>query len=119
MPAAFGLVPRGWALCDGSLLSIQSNQALFALLGTTFGGDGRSTFGLPDLRGRAVLGSDLASVPWGQVAGTETVTVTVDQLPSHTHVVSASTTAGTGRGSAPNGNLFGINTASPVAIFAT
>ncbi|NVO13399.1 MAG: phage tail protein [Rhodoplanes sp.] len=118
MPAGFGLVPRGWALCDGSLLAIQTNQALFALLGTTYGGDGIRTFALPDLRGRAVLGSDLASVPWGQVSGTETASVSVAQLPSHNHTIQASTTAGTGRGASPAGNLFAKNTASPVAIFA-
>lgn len=119
MPAGFGLVPKGWALCDGSLLAIRTNTALFSLIGTTYGGDGVTTFALPDLRGRAVLGSDLSTVPWGQVAGTETVTLSAGQLPAHTHVISASTTAGTGRGSVPNNNLFGVNVASPLAIFAT
>lgn len=118
MLAGFGLVPRGWALCDGSLLSIRQNQALFSLIGTTYGGDGVNTFALPDLRGRAVLGSNLGTVPWGQVDGSETASVSVGQLPSHSHSLQASTTAGTGRGALPTGNLFAKNTASPIAIFA-
>ena len=119
MPAGFGIIPKGWASCNGMLLAIQTNTALFALLGTTYGGDGRTTFGLPDLRGRAVLGSNFGSVPWGQVAGTETVTVSTSQLPSHSHVIQAATTTGSGgRGGVnPTGTIFGANTSPVENIF--
>jgi microcystin-dependent protein len=120
MPAGFGFAPKGWALCNGALLAIPQNQALFSLLGTTYGGDGIRTFALPDLRGRAVLGSNLANVPSGQISGTENVTLTTDQLPMHNHGIQASKTAGTKRVEIPSGKLFGVNTAAPVdAIFAS
>jgi microcystin-dependent protein len=82
--------PRNWAFCDGQLLSIAQNQALFALLGTTYGGDGRTTFGLPDLRGRIPIhvgsGPGLSGRSWGQRGGQETVTLATQQLPSHQHI---------------------------------
>jgi len=115
MPVAFGIVPKGWQLCNGALLEIQSNQALFALLGTVYGGDGVRTFALPDLRGRTVLGTDFNTVPWGQIAGTETVTLQTSQLPSHLHNLQASTT--TANDKEPTNHLFGVNnTGSPVAL---
>ncbi len=81
--------PQGWALCDGQLLAVSQNDALFSLLGTIYGGDGRTTFGLPDLRGRipvhAGAGPGLAAVALGARAGQETVTVTENQMPVHTH----------------------------------
>lgn len=81
--------PRGWALCDGQLLSIAQNQALFSILGTTYGGDGRTTFGLPDLRGRVPIhvgtGAGLSPKRLGEKGGQENVTLTVNQLPSHSH----------------------------------
>ncbi len=81
--------PRNWAYCQGQLLSINSNQALFSLLGTTYGGDGRTTFALPDLRGRAPLssgtGPGLSPRPLGQRSGTQTNNLTSNQLPSHFH----------------------------------
>ncbi|MBT8262232.1 MAG: tail fiber protein [Bacteroidia bacterium] len=81
--------PRGWALCDGQLLSINQNQALFSLLGTTYGGDGRTTFGLPELRGRVPMhagnGPGLTPRPLGQRSGVETVTLTTAQIPGHIH----------------------------------
>ncbi|WP_346857048.1 tail fiber protein [uncultured Draconibacterium sp.] len=81
--------PRGWALCDGQLLPINSYQALFSILGTTYGGDGRTTFALPDLRGRLAMhagsGPGLTPRPLGQKSGTETVTLTTTQMPSHNH----------------------------------
>ena len=84
--------PRGWALCDGHLLSISQYQALFSILGTTYGGDGRTTFGLPDLRGRVPMhpgsGPGLTPRTLGQKLGTETNTLNVNQLPSHTHTAS-------------------------------
>lgn len=86
---AGNFAPRGWAFCDGQLLPITSNTALFSLLGTTYGGDGRTTFGLPDLRGRAPVhagqGPGLQNLPLGQHGGTETHTLTVAELPSHQH----------------------------------
>ncbi len=89
----FGWAPTGWALCNGQLLSISANTALFSLLGTTYGGDGRTTFGLPDLRGRVPVGQGqgpgLSSVDLGEQAGVESVTLTVQQLAQHGHGVSA------------------------------
>lgn len=90
--------PLGWAFCDGSLLAIAQNDALFALIGTIYGGDGQTTFALPDLRGRVPIhqgqGPGLSSYVMGQKAGTETVTVTTNQLPSHTHALACATGAG-------------------------
>lgn len=117
MPVGFGgTIPRGWTLCNGAILAIQTNQALFSLLGTTYGGDGVRTFALPDLRGRAVMGTNFGTVPWGQVSGAEAVQVTTAQLPSHNHNIQATTTAGGGRGSSsPTNNIFAQNTfGSPV-----
>ncbi len=93
--------PAGWALCNGQILQISQNQALFLLLGTTYGGDGQTTFGLPDLRGRTPLhagqGANLSPRPLGQKTGTEDVTLTGAQLPRHSHTLQASTdTPGTG-----------------------
>ncbi len=89
MPVGFNFAPRGWALCHGEILDISSNQALFSLLGTTFGGDGRVTFGLPDLRGRAMVGEGsgpgLSTISWGEKAGSENTTLTTNNLPSHNH----------------------------------
>lgn len=86
---AGNFAPRGWALCDGQLLSIAQNQALFSLLGTTYGGDGRTTFGLPDLRGRVPIhagtGPGLTTVRLGQKGGSETNQLSVNQLPEHNH----------------------------------
>ncbi|TCO81695.1 microcystin-dependent protein [Plasticicumulans lactativorans] len=76
--------PRGWATCDGQLLSIAQNSALFSLIGTTYGGDGINTFALPDLRGRVAAHAS-ASLPQGALGGAETVTLTAAQLPAHSH----------------------------------
>jgi microcystin-dependent protein len=85
----FNFAPRGWTLCDGQLLSITSNTALFSLLGTTFGGDGRSTFGLPDLRGRSIVGvgtgAGLTPISSGERGGSTSITITTAHMPSHTH----------------------------------
>jgi microcystin-dependent protein len=90
--------PRGYAFCDGQLLSIAQNTALFSLLGTTYGGDGRTTFGLPDLRSRvpvhAGTGPGLSQYRLGQKAGAETVTLTVPNLPPHNHAALAAGPAG-------------------------
>ena len=88
---AGNFAPRGWALCDGQLLPIAQNTALFSLIGTFYGGDGRTTFGLPDLRGRVPIhdgasqGPGLSPYQLGQKGGAEGVTLTQDQMPSHTH----------------------------------
>lgn len=91
---AGNFAPRGWALCDGQLLSIAENSALFSILGTTYGGDGRTTFGLPDLRGRFPMhaGSGPGRTPrsLGSEGGTETHTLNNSQLPTHSHSASMS-----------------------------
>ena len=83
--------PRGWAFCDGQLMAISQNDALFSLLGTIYGGDGRTTFGLPDLRGRTPIssgtGPGLSPRPLGQKSGAENVTLTANQIPSHSHTL--------------------------------
>jgi microcystin-dependent protein len=125
MPFGGTTVPRGWALCNGALLAIQTNQALFSLLGTFYGGDGIRTFGLPDLRGRGILGStgNAGDFPAGMTSGTVSVTLNTQQIPSHNHIIQASTTKGSGRGAAsPANNLFGVNTLptdNPTSIFLT
>ena len=81
--------PRSWALCQGQIIAIAQNQALFSLIGTLYGGDGRNTFQLPDLRGRAAIGAGqgngLSNYPQGISTGTERVTLTVLELPAHNH----------------------------------
>lgn len=83
---AFPYVPAGWRLCDGSLILIQEQQALFAVIGTTYGGDGRTNFALPNLIGRAAAHPGAIAVPSaGAVVGSDTVALSVGQMPSHTH----------------------------------
>ena len=88
---AGNFAPRSWALCHGQLLPISQNQALFSILGTTYGGDGRTTFALPDLRGRVAVsqgnGPGLSDYRLGQRGGVETVTLNTTQIPSHTHIM--------------------------------
>ena len=97
---AFTYPPRGWALCDGGLLSIQQYSALFAVLGTTYGGDGSTTFGLPNLQGNAAMhwgsGPGLSTTVIGEVRGADTVTLTSPQLPMHTHILQGGTVAAGG-----------------------
>lgn len=87
--AAFNFAPRGWATCDGQVLPIAQNTALFSLLGTQYGGNGTTTFALPDLRGRAPVGvgqgAGLTPFQMGQTAGVETVALQASQMPAHTH----------------------------------
>lgn len=93
----FNFAPRGWAKCDGQLLAISSNQSLYSLLGTAYGGDGRTTFGLPDMRGRVPVHQ--GSVPggsnfiMGQKGGVEGATLTLNQMPAHSHVATAASTS--------------------------
>ena len=92
----FNFAPRGWAMCNGQILSIAQNTALFSLLGTTYGGNGQTTFALPDLRSRVPVhmgqGPGLSSYALGQTGGEETVTLTASQMPSHSHGAQASST---------------------------
>ena len=101
---AGNFAPSGWAFCNGQLLQIVQYQALYALIGTTYGGDGRTTFGLPDLRGRVPAGigqsPGLQNINLGQQIGTNTNTLTVAQMPSHSHTLNANATA-TGRNLLP------------------
>jgi microcystin-dependent protein len=105
---AFTFAPVDWAFCDGSLLQISQFQALFTLIGTTYGGDGINTFALPDLRGRIPLhqgqGTGLSPYVMGQVAGSETVTLNVLQIPAHTH--QAQGVAATGNSTGPSGAVW-------------
>ena len=95
---AFNFAPRGWMPCDGRLLPIAQYQALFALIGTTYGGDGRTTFALPDLRGRIVVGAGngpgLTPRTIGEMSGTETNTLLISNLPPHNHSINAVSTEG-------------------------
>ncbi len=98
----FNFPPKGWAFCDGHLLPIQQYSALFALLGTTFGGNGTTTFALPDYRGRSPVGMGngpgLAAVIQGQMAGSQSVTILSTQMPVHTHTATGLESAFTGDG---------------------
>jgi microcystin-dependent protein len=100
--------PAGWAFCEGQLLPISENDALFNLIGTTYGGDGQSTFGLPDLRGRVPVhqgqSGGSSSYTIGQLAGAEAATLTVNQMPSHRHAFAS--TAAPGRDT-PAGSVLG------------
>ena len=88
---SFVFAPKGWALCDGQLLPINQNQALFSLLGTTFGGDGRVNFGLPDLRGRAPIHVGSGHT-LGERGGEQAHTLSIAEIPTHTHVLNGTST---------------------------
>ncbi len=98
----FGSVPKGWHACDGSLLGTRENQALYSLLGTTYGGDGKSTFALPDLRGRVPVGANErgGGGPYGRgkAGGAEAVALSAAEMPKHAHELRAAATAGTKTG---------------------
>lgn len=87
----FGFPPRGWAFCDGQLMSIAANTALFSLIGTTYGGNGQTTFALPDLRGRSVVhpgtGPGLSNISWGEIGGVESITLSQGNMPMHAHAL--------------------------------
>lgn len=101
--------PRGWAFCEGQLLDVSQNDALFSILGTIYGGDGRTTFGLPDLRGRVPIhegnGPGLTNRNLGSKGGTETNTLTVTQLPSHNHQLTIAVNTLLGTQADPTGFL--------------
>lgn len=94
----FNFAPRGWAFCDGQILPINQNQSLYSLLGTTYGGDGRTSFALPDLRGRTPIHTGEGH-QLGQKSGAETVTLTAAEIAPHTHAFKASSSAGIDRNS--------------------
>jgi microcystin-dependent protein len=98
MAVAFNYPPKGWAFCNGQLLPINQNQALFSLLGTMYGGNGQTTFALPNLQGRVALGAGsgpgLQNYIQGQSAGQETHTLSISEMPQHQHTVTASAVAG-------------------------
>ena len=100
---------RAWAFCEGQLLPISQNTALFSLLGTTYGGDGRTSFGLPDLRGRMMIGPGngpgLPSYSWGQKGGNYQHTLTTAQMPSHTHAATMHAEVGASGATNPNGRM--------------
>jgi|TARA_R100001132_G_C3243402_1_gene73284 microcystin-dependent protein len=108
----FNFAPRGWAKCEGQLLPISQYNALFSLLGTMYGGDGRTTFGLPDLRGRSIVGTGngpgLSTITQGEKGGVENITLTLNNLPSHTHNIGVSTS--TGEEANPSGKHLGAIT---------
>lgn len=106
---------RGWAFCDGSLLPISQYDALYSLFGTTYGGDGQSNFGLPDLRGRVPVHVS-SSMPQGQVGGTEAVTLTQGQLPGHSHPVRTNAAATTAN---PTGAFLAGTTGAANALYTT
>jgi len=92
-PMAFNYAPKGWAACDGQVLPIAQNQALFSLLGTTYGGDGRTNFALPDMRGRVPIHPDAGQFQAGNAGGSEQVQLSQDNLGAHNHQLEASTDA--------------------------
>ena len=115
----YSFVPSGWASCDGQLLPISSNTALFSILGTTYGGDGKSTFALPNLNGRAALapgqGNGLSPYDLGDQGGEETVTLLASQMPLHAHATLADPGAATSRGpvdSVPAAGTVALHTAA-------
>lgn len=126
---AGNFAPRGWAFCDGQLLAVSQNDALFSLLGTIYGGDGRTTFGLPDLRGRIPIhagdGPGLTPRRLGAKAGVEKVTLTTNQIPSHTHAFSARSAVADNRNpqskvvAQPSTFLYTSIPSSPPALFAS
>lgn len=104
---SFNFPPKGWALCNGQLLPINQNQALFALLGTTYGGNGQTNFALPNLRGRVPIHMGNGHT-LGEAAGSTSVTINQQTLPTHTHVLQATTTQA----------LSGTNSAAPSRVLA-
>jgi len=105
---AGNFAPAGWMFCEGQLLPISENETLFQLIGTTYGGDGESTFALPDLRGRIPIHQGNGFI-LAETGGAEEITLTTNQIPAHSHAFLAST--GPGNANSPNGNLTGESAA--------
>lgn len=120
MCVGFNFAPEGWALCNGQLLSIEQNTALFSLIGTFYGGDGRTTFALPNLQGRVPvhMGNGLGLTPYtvGEQYGVENVTLQIPNMPTHTHAVNCD--SGKGNKPAPNGNYPAADAAGVTAEYA-
>jgi microcystin-dependent protein len=126
----FNFPPKGWAFCDGQLMPISQNTALFALLGTTYGGDGKSTFALPDMQGNAPMqpgqGQGLSLRDLGEMSGVESITLLVSEIPVHTHSMKASIENATQKTLTPNitlassvsGSLYQDNTNSNLVQMA-
>ena len=115
----FNFAPRGWAFCDGQILPINQNQSLYSLLGTTYGGDGRTSFALPDMRGRTPIhvgASNGTEHRQGQKSGEEKHTLSAAEMSQHTHQLSGSDTAANQQ--APASNLLGNNLSNPYTAFA-
>jgi len=115
--------PRSWALCNGQLLPINQNQALFSLLGTIYGGDGRTTFALPDFRGRAAIGqghgAGLTSRQLGQQGGTETVALTIAEMGQHNHTATLIAENAIGDQQNPKDNMLGATPNGPIYASVT
>jgi microcystin-dependent protein len=107
---SFNFAPKGWAMCNGQLLPINQNQPLFSLLGTTYGGDGRTNFALPDLRGRASIHVGSGHT-LGETGGEAAHTLTQSEMPTHNHVLNAN--SGDGALATPVGNFWGSNSERP------
>ena len=124
----FNFAPKGWAFCDGQLLPLSQNTALFSLLGTTYGGDGKSTFALPDLQGSAAMhpgqGPGLSLHDLGEIGGSETVTLLESEIPSHAHTLRASVDPANAQAPSPavtlarasGGNAYSTTTTGLVAM---
>jgi microcystin-dependent protein len=112
---AGNFAPRGWAFCQGQILSIAQNTALFSLLGTTYGGNGQTTFALPDLRGRVPVGTGqgpgLPSINLGEVSGEPTHTLIITEMPAHNHQAQAQGNSNTGDNPGPAGNTWAVSDA--------
>ncbi|MCC6461525.1 MAG: phage tail protein [Saprospiraceae bacterium] len=119
---AGNFAPLNWQFCQGQLISISENDALFSLLGTTFGGDGVQTFGLPDLRGRVPMGTGqgqgLSNYVEGEMAGSTSVTLLANNLPSHTHAATMKVAVSTANGNLPT-PVSNIPATSPSSFYAT
>lgn len=112
---SFNFAPKGWAQCNGQLLPINQNQALFSILGTTYGGDGRVNFALPDMRGKApvYIGGSAGFVE-GQVGGQESHTLIQSEMPQHTHQLQGNLQPNPADSANPDPNLFGVQTAAAI-----
>jgi microcystin-dependent protein len=112
---AGNFAPRGWAFCQGQILSIAQNTALYSLLGTTYGGNGQTTFALPDLRGRVPVGTGqgpgLPNVNLGDMSGAPTHTLIITEMPAHNHTAQAAGNSNSGDSASPNGNTWATSTA--------
>ena len=115
----FNFAPKGWAMCAGQLLPISQNTALFSLLGTTYGGDGKSNFALPDLMGNVAIHTDQYSgggqFPLGSTSGSQNVTLLSTEMPAHTHTVQVDTAVFNTTSTSPSNNL--LSNASPSLIY--